>query len=348
MSPSRDSRRWVLLVLLVILIAIGVASVATGAMPIPPRDVLAIFGQRLGLDVGAVDATHVTVVETLRLPRTLLSALVGAALAVSGAVLQGVFRNPLVDPGLIGVSAGSALGAALSIVLGTVLVPAPLRAAALPVAAFAGGLLATLAVYRLGRRHGRTSVSAMLLAGIAINALVGAGIALLSFLSNDAQLRQVTFWSFGGLGGASWPVVAIAAPCILLPLLLLTRLARPLDMLLLGESEAAHLGVRVERIKLVAIACSALAVGASVAAAGLIGFVGLVAPHLLRLALGPQHRLLVPASALLGAALLLSADIVSRVVVRPAELPIGIVTAFLGAPVFLWLLRSRGVPEAAR
>ena len=283
----------------------------------------------------------------IRLPRVLLGVLVGASLAVSGAVMQGLFRNPLADPGLIGISAGSSLAAVAVIVLGaTFLAPLVLifGSFALPLAAFFGGLATTLVLYRISTRQGRTSVATMLLAGIALAAMAMAFTGLLIFVADDRQLRDLTFWSLGSLSGATWQKVGAVAPIMLLALAATPFLARGLNALALGEATASHLGVPVQRLKYVAIVAVAAATGASVAVSGGIGFVGIVVPHLLRLAIGPDNRFLLPASALLGASLLLLADAVSRTIVAPAELPIGIVTAAAGAPFFLWiLLRKRGV-----
>jgi iron complex transport system permease protein len=222
-----------------------------------------------------------------------------------------------------------------------VLVPAAARGLgvyALPLAAFGGGLLATLVVYRVARHGGRTGVTTLLLVGIAVNALLGALTSYLTFLATDPQLRSIVFWLMGGLGSATWRTLGMAAPLLLAGVLLLPRLARALNLLALGETEASHLGMDIERLRWVAIALAALATGAGVAVAGIIGFVGLVAPHLLRLALGPDHRRLIPASALGGAALLVLADLAARTVARPAELPLGIVTAAAGAPFFLYII----------
>jgi iron complex transport system permease protein len=215
-----------------------------------------------------------------------------------------------------------------------------------PLAAFLGGWGATLLLYAVSSRQGRTSVATMLLAGIALGALAGAATGILIYLADDRQLRDLTFWGLGSLGGASWHKIALAAPLILPVLLLSPLLARGLNGLALGEAAALHMGVEVERVKRLAILSVAAATGAAVAVSGGIGFIGIVVPHLLRLAIGPDHRFLLPNAALLGAALLVGADIVARLVVTPAELPIGIVTAVLGAPVFLYiLLRSRGIMD---
>jgi iron complex transport system permease protein len=287
------------------------------------------------------------IVYDIRLPRVILGVLVGAALAVSGAVLQGLFRNPLADPGLVGVSAGSSLGAVSVIVLGATVL-SPLTAIfgpfALPFAAFVGGLMTTFILYLISTRQGRTSVATMLLAGIALGALAMALTGILVFVADDRQLRDLTFWQLGSLAGATWQKITLVAPVIVLALLATPFLARGLNALALGEAAAGHLGIPIQRLKYVAIVAVSAAVGASVAVSGGIGFVGIVVPHLLRLLIGPDNRYLLPASALLGACILLLADAVSRTIVAPAELPIGIVTAIVGAPFFLWiLLRRRGV-----
>jgi iron complex transport system permease protein len=329
--------------LAVLALAAALLSVSLGAIRIPVGRVLAV------LTGGGADpalARDALVVLTIRLPRTLLGLMIGAGLAVSGAVMQGLFRNPLADPALVGVSSGAGLAAAGIIVLGDRLLaalglPGPLPYAVLPAGAFLGGLGATLVLYALATRSGRTAVATMLLAGIALGALSGALTGLLTFVSDDRQLRDLAFWSLGSLGGATWAKVTASAPLILPVLAALPFLGRGLNALVLGEAEAFHLGVPVERLKRACILLVAVAVGASVAAAGVIGFVGLVVPHALRLVIGPGHRLLLPAAALLGGAFLVLADVVARLVAAPAELPIGIVTALVGAPVFLWLLLGR-------
>ncbi|WP_316013262.1 iron ABC transporter permease [Roseobacter sp. HKCCA0434] len=289
------------------------------------------------------------VMVDIRLPRTVLAMLVGAALAVSGAVMQGLFRNPLADPGIVGVGAGAGLGAVTAIVLGG-LAPAGLAALAgpwlVPLAAFVGAWGATLLLYRVATRAGRTSVATMLLAGIALGALAGAVSGILIFRADDAQLRDLTFWSLGSLAGATWGKVLVAGPMIALAALAAPLLSRGLNALALGEAPAHHLGIDVQALKNRAVLLVAVATGAAVAVSGGIGFVGIVVPHLLRMSGGPDHGRLLPNAALAGAALLLLADLASRTVVAPAELPIGIVTALLGTPVFLWiLLRSRGVVD---
>lgn len=343
--PGPAARSMLLLALAGALVGAVLLSLGWGAVAIEPRQVGAILLARLGFGGDASwSPAHESVLLAIRLPRTILGALAGGGLAVAGALLQGLFRNPLADPGLIGASGGAALAAAAVVVLGETALataPAALAVLALPLAAFGGGLATAFAVHRVASRDGDTPVAGLLLAGIAANALAGSATGFLLFVASDAQLRAVTFWSLGSLGGATWPALAAAAPLLVLALALAPRLARSLDLVQLGEAEAGHLGLEVERLKRRVVALAALAVGAAVALTGIIGFVGLVVPHLLRLIGGPDHRLVVPGAALLGAALLLFADVVARSVAAPAEVPIGIVTALFGAPFLLWLLRRR-------
>jgi iron complex transport system permease protein len=281
------------------------------------------------------------VILDVRLPRAVLGFLVGAALAVSGAVMQGLFRNPLADPGIVGVSSGASLGAVSTIVFGgTVLAPftALFGIFSLPVMAFAGSLAVTYVLYRLGTRDGETQIAAMLISGIAISALAMALTGLLIYMANDQQLRDITFWSLGSLAGSTWQKAGIASLVVLPALVTVPFLSRGLNAFTLGEAAAFHMGVPVERFKRVAIVMVAAATGVSVALSGGIVFVGMIVPHLIRLATGPDHRFLLPASALLGGSLLLAADMITRTIVAPAELPIGILTALIGAPFFLWIL----------
>lgn len=323
-----------------VLAAVAVLSLGTGAMPITASQVVRIFLAEAGIPVDTMTSgREAAVLMTIRFPRVIAAALVGGVLAVSGAVLQGLFRNPLAGPGLIGVSSGAALAVAVSIVLFT----GALTMWVLPVVAFLGSALVTLAVYTLATRNGRTDVATMLLAGVAFNSIAGAGTGLMTFLADDAQLRDITFWSLGSLGGITWNTLRFSWPVMVGAMTGPIFLARSLNCVLLGEQDAAHLGVPVQRLKVVSIVCVAAGVGAAVSISGSIGFVGLVAPHLVRLLLGPDHRTLLPASALLGAVLLLSADMFARTIAAPAEVPIGIVTALIGGPFFLWLLvRHRG------
>lgn len=322
--------------LTVLMLAAVLLNVGIGAVRIAPAQTVAIVLERLGLDLDIrYSEQQAAILWAIRLPRVALAVLVGAGLATAGAAMQGVFRNPLAEPGLIGVSSGAALAATASIVLGF----SAIGEATLPVAAFLGGLLATLVVYACSRVGGRTEVVTLLLTGIAINAIAGAGTGYLIFLADEAELRNVVFWSLGSLGGATWNAVVSCLPFIGFGVLLVARWGQPLNLLVLGEHEARHLGVNTERVRLTLIALAALMTGAAVAVAGIVGFVGLVVPHLIRLVAGPDHRMLLPASALGGATLLLLADLAARTLVVPAELPLGVVTALVGGPFFLWLLQ---------
>ena len=291
--------------------------------------------------VGSSSATQIdTILFDIRLPRILLAIFVGAVLATTGAVMQGLFRNPLADPSLIGVSSGASVGASLMIVTagGFIQGGALVGLSLVSIGAFVGGFTATLLVYRLATSGMGTSVTTMLLAGIAIGALAGALNSLLSYFSDNDMLRQISLWQMGNLSGASWLKVSIMGAVAILLMGLFPRDSRALNALLLGESEARHLGINVQRVKRRLIVLTALGVGVSVAVAGLVGFVGLIMPHIIRLMIGPDHRWLIPASGLAGAILLVVADSLARVVVIPAELPTGILTAILGAPFFVALL----------
>jgi len=343
--PSTAPRRVRAGVLLPGLVALTVValllSVGLGAVRIAPDEVVAILARHLGLDLGiAVSEQHDRILWGIRLPRVVLAVLVGSALGVSGATLQGMFRNPLADPGLIGVSSGAALGAVASVALGVNV----LGLMTLPAFAFAGGALTAGAVYLLSRHNGRTEVVTLILVGVALNTAAGAGTGLLTYVATDAQVRAVVFWSLGSLGGATWDSVLAAAPFVVVGIALIQRWGRVLNLLVLGEAEARHLGVNTERARVELIGLTALMTGAAVAVAGVIGFVGLIVPHLIRQVAGPDHRVLLPASALGGAALLLLADLIARTVVAPAELPLGALTALAGGPVLLVLmLRTRRV-----
>lgn len=338
---SREANQLTLVLIVVLFVAVC-ASLAIGASGTSLWSALWDFVQ--GRELTLRDRV---VLWDIRLPRTLLGALVGAALAVSGATMQGLFRNPLADPGLIGVSAGAGFGAIVAIVLGGLL-PLALQNILgyylVPLAAFVGSWISTLILYRVSTRSGRTSVATMLLAGIALGALTGAISGLLVYIADDTQLRTLTFWGMGSIAGATWSKLLAALPLMAAALVAAPFIAKGLNGLALGEAAASHMGIEVQRTKNVAILAVAAAVGAAVAVSGGIGFVGIVVPHLLRLAVGPDHRYLLRNSALLGAALLLVADIISRMIIAPAELPIGIIMAVIGGPFFLWiLLRRRGI-----
>lgn len=323
-------------------LAVALLGIVLGPLGISLKDVVTILLGAAGLtDVTDISAVKIGVVENIRLPRVVLGLCVGAALGATGATMQGFFRNPLADPGLIGISAGGALAAVSVIVLGETMassVQALLGEFALPTAAFFGSLASVALIYRLASVDKRVIVATMLLAGVAANALASAGIGYMIFLADDTQLRDLTFWTLGSLGGATWGRVLPACSLLVIAAAGLMTLQRPMNCLLLGEGDAYALGVKVERVKLKAALFTALGVGAATAACGIIGFVGLVVPHLVRLITGPDHRYVLPGSMFLGSTLVLGADLVARLSVAPAELPLGVVTAGIGAPFFFWLL----------
>lgn len=326
-----------------VLSVIALGAIAGGAVTIAPAQILQIM--LAGID-GIHDA-HGVIVWNVRLPRVVLSLTTGAGLACAGMLMQALFRNPLADPTLIGVSAGAALGAVAVIVLGATWLSDASHALGvwtLPLAAFAGALGTSLLVFTLARQDGAVDATTMLLCGIAVNALSGACIGLLTYMATDTQLRNLTFWSLGSLAAANWSAVAVSTPLTAVLVLLSLRWGTALNALLLGEAEAMHLGIQVEWLKRGIVAATAAMAGIAVAFSGVIGFIGLVAPHLARLIVGPDHRRAMPLTIVLGAALLTLGDLVARTLVRPAELPLGILTALLGAPFFLWLLRNRRRP----
>jgi iron complex transport system permease protein len=316
-------------------LSIGPTGVSLAALP---RVLVALV---TGVSDSATAREQLVLVE-IRMPRLLLGAFVGSALALSGAMMQGMFRNPLADPGLIGVSSGAALAAVATIAAGNGLALPLVRAFGpylLPLAAFGGGMLATAVLVAVAARHGELSIGTLLLAGIALAALASSVTGLIAYASNDQELRDLTLWMLGSLSGANWPKAMAVAPFALALALVVPRLVRGLNGLVLGEAEAFHLGIDVDRMKRVVIVATAAATGAAVAVSGIVGFVGIIVPHLVRLLAGPDHRVVLPGSALLGATLVLLADVLARMLVRPAELPLGVVTALLGAPLFLHLVR---------
>lgn len=323
------------LLLLGVLLASLTASASIGALNASAGELLRALWQP-----DQASATAQAIIQ-IRFPRLALAALIGVTLALCGCAMQALFRNPLAEPGLVGVSSGAALGAALLLVVGAQWptineIPQTLR---LPLAAFAGAAASAWLVIRLSLVDGQARVATLLLAGLAINAIAGAGLGLLSVIADDQALRSLTFWLFGSLGRSGWTALVYALPLLLLPLLLaIPGTQRQLNALLLGEAAALHLGVPVVRLKQRLMLVVVAGVGASVALAGIIGFVGLIVPHLIRLWLGPDHRVLIPASALAGASLLLLADAMSRIVAAPNEVPIGVITALIGGPFFLALL----------
>ena len=327
------------LALLSLLAVISVANMSVGASEASLGTAVMDLVQGRGLS----DLNRI-IIWDIRLPRLAMGILVGAALAVSGVVMQGLFRNPLADPGIVGVSAGAGLGAITATVFGSFLPAAVLALIGnwlIAIAAFLGGWASVLILYRVSTRHGQTSVATMLLAGIALAALAGAISGVMIYIADDQQLRDLTFWGMGSLAGTTWIKVSTVAPIILAAIICTQFLARALNGLAMGEAIAHHMGIPVQRSKNIAILTVAGATGAAVAVSGGIGFIGIVVPHLLRLSTGPDHHRLLMNSSLLGATLLLGADMISRVIVAPAELPIGIVTAILGAPVFFWILLRR-------
>jgi len=301
----------------------------TGSINISLRD---LFNNSLD------DLSRIVLIE-IRLPRVILAGLVGASLGISGAALQGLFRNPLADPGLIGVSAGAALGATLVIVLGSSFVGNfALGSFLLPLGAIIGAMSVILLLYFLTKGFGYQGVTYMLLVGIAVNAIAGVGIGILTFISTDSELRGLTFWTMGSFGGVTWPLLIPAILIILVSISLMMTVSRNLDLIQLGEPEAYRLGVDVKKLKYKIILTCAAAVGASVSLSGMIGFVGLVVPHLVRLFGGVNHNFLMPGSAFVGASLMIIADMLSRTIIQPAELPVGLLTSAIGSPFFLWLI----------
>ncbi|NUP10390.1 MAG: iron ABC transporter permease [Polyangiaceae bacterium] len=336
--------RWsFVLVAALALVALG-TSLVVGAVDTSPRDVMSAFAEVVGLaPPGSTDSRHVAVLLDIRAPRVATGLLVGAALGAAGAALQGVFRNPLADPSLLGVSLGASLGAALVIVLGQGIG----SLWATPAGAFAGGLGATL-LASLAAQSGRSlDTVSLLLGGIAVQAFCGAAIGLLIYVASDSKQRDLTFWLLGSLGGSTWHRLGAAALPLGVAIVGLPRLARSLDALALGEAEASDLGIAVGRVRAAAVILCALGVGAAVAISGPIGFVGLVVPHLARILGGASHRITIVGSAIGGGLLLVIADTLARTIVKPAELPIGVVTAFLGAPFFYFLLLRRRRAEVA-
>lgn len=318
-----------------------VTSVAVGPMDISLSDsMIAVIPD--WLYQAEFSENHIQlIIQEVRLPRTLLSVAIGAILALCGAVMQGLFRNPLADPGIIGVSAGASLGAAISIVLFGSLAenyPNVLLFGTVPVFSFIGGTITTLIVYRLGSSPTGTSVTMMLLAGVAISALAGAGLGLMNYFADDQALRDLSLWTMGSLAGASWSGIALAFSSLAILFFFFFRDANKLNALLLGEPEAKHMGINVQSLKRRLILLTAAGVGITVSLAGMIGFIGLIVPHLGRMMTGPNHRTLLPISMVLGSLILLVADVIARTIKPPLDMPVGIITALIGSPFFIWLL----------
>ncbi|GAA3996515.1 iron ABC transporter permease [Streptomyces plumbiresistens] len=333
---GRRSAAWLLTASMVVALLVLVPVAAgIGAYPVPVGDVLASVQHRVGLGGTELDRVAESVLWNVRFPRIVLALLIGASLGCAGALMQGVFGNPLAEPGVIGISAGAAVGAVAAIALGLSF----FGTWTVSVCAFVAGLATVLLVYAMSREGGRTEVVTLILTGIALNAFAGAVIGLFLFFADAAAIQQITFWQLGSLAQATWPKVLAVLPCAVIGLVVAPLYSRRLDLLALGERPARHLGVDVERMRIALIVVIALLTAAAVSVAGIISFVGLVVPHLLRMSAGPGHRFLIPGSALLGAVVLLAADLAARTVASPAELPLGVLTALLGSPFFFWLLR---------
>lgn len=328
--------------LIIILVAASLWAIGSGALSISPGQVISILAGKMGIDTGiAYTEQQANVLWIIRLPRVIMALLIGATLSVCGAALQGLFRNPLADPGLLGISSGASAAAVLTIILGSSLAGSMagiMGQYSLNIATFTGALLATVIVYRISQQGRKTNVGIMLLGGIAMNAMFSAFTGFMILYANDQQLRSITFWTMGSLGGANWTNIAALLPFTLSCIIGMPLLAKSLNAFSLGESDAASLGIRTERLKTIVMILCAIGVGASVAVSGMIGFVGLVVPHIIRMIIGPEHKRLLMASALAGAALLVLADLMSRTIVAPIEIPIGIITGMVGAPFFLYLL----------
>lgn len=316
-------------------LALGLISLSLGPVDIPVSQIASMALAGVGLDGAEFGRTEQLVIEQIRLPRIVVGAIVGMALGVAGAAMQGLFRNPMADPGIIGVSAGGALGAVAAIASGL----AGLFFLALPLIAFSGAIAAALLVYGIAAVGGRFSMATLLLAGVAVNAFLGAVVSAIIILQpNNEALREILFWLAGGLDARSWEHARIAGPLIAASAAVLLLLSRDLNLLMLGDDEAHSLGVRVRATRVAMLIAASLATGAAVAVSGTIAFVGLVVPHTLRLLLGPDNRVLIPLSALGGAVFIVLADMVARTLIQPAEFRVGILTAFVGAPFFILLL----------
>ncbi len=341
-NKSREKIKKLLLILglLILLGVLSMVAVVSGAAQITWKEALVIILEALPFGVEGEDISdvHRDILLQMRLPRVLLAAAVGTSLAVAGAAFQGLFRNPMADPYVIGISSGAAVGAILGMLSGIQVVMGGFGT--VPLFAFGGGFLTMLLVYYMARVGKTVPVMTLLLSGIAISAFLSAVVSLLTFFAGD-KLHQVVFWLMGGLGGATWEQVLVMIPYAAAGYLLVALYSRELNAMLMGEETAMHLGVETEKVKKFILVGSSLLVAAAVSTSGIIGFVGLVVPHFIRLIAGPDHRFLLPASALLGAALLIGTDTLARTVIAPTELPVGIITSLVGAPMFLYLLKKR-------
>jgi len=322
-------QRYLLFIFLVSLVVSILLAVTIGSFKISVADIL----------FGNLDELGKTILFTIRMPRVMLAAIVGASLAISGACLQGLFRNPLADPGLIGVSAGAALGAAFAIVFSSHFISLNfLGPYLIPFSAIIGSASVIIILFIITKGFGYDGVTYMLLAGIAVNAIAGVGIGLLTYISDDSELRSLTFWTMGSFGGVTWPLIIPAVVIILFSIIWIVGLSRKLDLIQLGDVEASRLGINIKRVRFGVIISSAIVVGISVALSGMVGFVGLVVPHLVRILGGVNHVFVLLGSAIFGSVLMIISDMVCRIIISPAELPVGLITSGLGSPFFLWLI----------
>lgn len=335
--PTIDKRIYQTSSLTVLLVVTSWIAISIGAAKSDLLFPIKLFAH--WLDFSQQSSAIVTIVSEIRIPRVLLALLIGSTLAVSGASLQGVCRNPLADPGLLGISSGAAVGAVSVIVFaGKLSVPELIQPYLIPIAAFLGAAITTFTIYRLAQVNGAVQIATLLLAGVAVNAMGGAIIGAYSYVADDQSLRLMTFWMMGSLASATWSMVALSAPVLLICMKLIYDRRKQINLLLLGEANARYVGVDVDKVKNQLLWLNAIAVGIAVACSGIIGFIGLVVPHILRVSTGSDYRYLILNSGLLGASLLVLADLIARMLINPAELPIGVVTAILGAPFFILLL----------
>lgn len=329
--------RMTLFILSLILVLSIIAATVMGPVEISPLLVSKIILAKLpfagDLTAKSWSQAQETIVIQIRLPRILLGVLVGASLASAGTAMQGLFKNPMADPYVIGISSGGALGAVIAIVL-------RLSLLALPVSSFIGALLAALLVYRISKVGDKVPVPTLLLSGIATAAFLSAITSFIMYIAGES-LHQIIFWLMGGLSTSSWDKVIMVSLPLISGIVTLSIYARELNIMLLGDEEAQSLGVEVEKLKKISIAISALLAGVAVSISGIIGFVGLIIPHIVRLIVGPDHRILIPASALMGGIFIVLTDTLARTIISPAEIPVGIITAFFGAPFFVYLLQKR-------
>ena len=324
----------VFLVLIILLSISIVIATSLGGVTIPFYETICVFISKIPfLDIN-VHTTYETILMQIRLPRVLVAGLVGAGLAVSGVVMQSIFRNPMADPGIIGVSAGGAFGGVIAIYFGL----SAIGSFMVPLLGFLGAFVTLTFVYFISTSNGKTSVLTLLLTGVAISSFLSACSSLIITYSNIAQLQQILYWLMGDLNGRDWDHLKLLIIPVIVSCILFYILRNELDILLLGEEEARNLGMNVQRTRNVLLIVASLLTGVSVSLTGAIGFVGLIVPHIIRLIIGPSHRLLIPASILGGALFLINADLIARLLIRPAELQIGIITAFIGAPFFIYLI----------